>query len=58
MMKIVETTDGRFLGREFDETLPIVLDKGTVFVPDKVELLPDNGKRFSNSSYVIDTIEV
>lgn len=57
MKQIMETTDGQFVGMEFDPDEPIVLD-GSEFVPDKVQHFPDGSSRYSNSNYVIDVQEV
>jgi hypothetical protein len=57
MMQIVSTTDGRFIGREFDPDKPMVFD-GFSFYPDKVQAQPDGSLRLSNSNYVIDAQEI
>ena len=57
MMQIVTTTDGRFIGRQFDPAEPLVLD-GFQFVPDKVQPLPGGMVRLSNSNYVIDAKDI
>ena len=57
MMQIVNTTDGRFIGREFDPGAPMVFD-GFSFTPDKVQPLPGGMVRQSNSNYVIDAKEI
>lgn len=57
-MKIVATTDGRFTGHEFDsEDNPIHLTEDILISVEKVIDLT-GGKRFSNSNYVIDAVEV
>ena len=56
MKKIISTTDGKFVGMEFDPSQPIILD-GSEFMPDKVQNFPDGTSRYSNSSYVIDVQE-
>ena len=57
MMQIVNTTDGRFIGREFDPGAPMVFD-GFSFTPDKGQPLPGGMVRLSNSNYVIDAKEI
>lgn len=57
MMQIVNTTDGRFIGRQFDPDKPMLFD-GFRFTPDKVQAQPDGVVRLSNSNYVIDAKEI
>lgn len=57
MMQVVTTTDGRFIGYQFDPEEPMVFD-GFVFTPDKVVQQPDGLTRLSNSNYVIDAKEL
>lgn len=57
MMQIVNTTDGRFIGRQFDPSQPMVFD-GFSFAPDKVLAQPGGLVRLSNSNYVIDAKEI
>lgn len=59
MMRITYTTDDQFLGHVFDETInPIVLREGIRIYVERVIILPDNGKRFVSSSYIIDAKEI
>jgi hypothetical protein len=54
MMQITATTDGRFVGLIFDEASSIVILDDDVSVQiDRVMEIP-GGKRFINSSYIID----
>lgn len=57
MKRIIDTTDGQFIGRVIDLEKPIDLD-GYIFVPDEIADLPDGITRLSNSSYVIDVSEI
>jgi hypothetical protein len=57
-MIVTETTDGQYLGREFDsDDNPIQLDDDVAVSVEKVMPLPD-GVRFISSSYIIDAHEV
>ena len=58
IVQITATTDGRYLGHEFDSAdNPIRLgDDVFVFVEKTVPL--SDGVRFINTSYIIDTVEV
>ena len=58
MRKIIETTDGKYIGKVFDETEPICLDSGVQLDITKVQNLNNGYFRYSNSSYVILTKEV
>ena len=56
-MKIIATTDGKYVGSEIDiEHIPITLGDGVLFVPDHIITIP-NGKRLYNTNYVIDVQE-
>ena len=58
MMQIVATTDGRYVGKEFDSAdNPIQLDDDVFVFVEKTMPLP-NGMRFINTSYIIDTVEI
>jgi len=52
MRRIIETTDNRFIGTEFDDRKPIVLD-GFVFDSTQKQDLGGGLIRYSNSNYVI-----
>ena len=57
-MQIVNSTDGRYLGHEFDsEDNPIQLDEGVFVFVEKTMPIP-GGVRFINTSYIIDTVEI
>lgn len=57
-MSITATTDGKFLGHEFDSAdNPIVLDDDVAVAVDRTLPLPD-GIRFVSSNYIIDAREV
>ncbi len=57
MRQIIETTDGMFIGMEFDPAQPLILN-GAEFVPDKIIPIGDGMFRYANSSYVIDVKEI
>lgn len=58
IVQITATTDGRYLGHEFDSAdNPIQLDDDVFVFVEKTMPLPD-GVRFINTSYIIDTVEV
>jgi len=58
-LQIISTTDGRFLGHEFEDVFPIQLTPDTLFAPDHpaAQIAPATW-RFANSNYVIDAKEV
>jgi len=57
-LHIVSTTDGRFLGHEFQDIFPLVLG-AYQFIPDDPPMPIGGGLwRFSNSNYSIDAKEV
>ena len=58
MRRIIETTDGKYIGKVFDENKPICFDDVVQFDTDKVQDLGNGFVRYSNSSYVILTKEV
>lgn len=58
MKQIVDTTDEKFIGKIIDfSIMPVNLD-GYLFVPDKVQKLPNGTSRYSNSNYVIDVKDI
>ena len=58
MMQIVNTTDGRYIGHEFDSAdNPIQLNEDVCVFIERTMPLPD-GVRFINTSYIIDAVEV
>lgn len=56
IMKIIDSTDGKFIGMNVDMNLPIMF-LGAEFVPDKIENIPNGAIRLSNSNYIIDLVE-
>tara|TARA_R100001244_G_scaffold580_9_gene1250 strand:+ start:1146 stop:1322 length:177 start_codon:yes stop_codon:yes gene_type:complete len=58
MKKIIETTDGKYLGLDIDDTQPSFVFNDWVFTPTKTQDLGNGFVRYSNSSYVILTKEV
>ena len=58
IVQITATTDGRYLGHEFDsDDNPIQLDDDVFVHVEKTMPIP-GGVRFINTSYVIDTVEI
>lgn len=59
MIRITETTDGLYIGREIDPSqLPVVvLSRDVTVVFDRVDKLPDGTLRLTNSNYTIDAKE-
>lgn len=58
IVQITATTDGRYIGHEFDSAdNPIRLD-GDVFVAVEKTMPIPSGVRFINTSYIIDTVEI
>lgn len=51
--RVIETTDGKYLGLEFDDTKPIITPDGITFEPTKVQDLGNGLIRYSNSNYVV-----
>ena len=58
MKKIIETTDGKYLGLDIDDTQPSFVFNDWGFTPTKTQDLGNGFVRYSNSSYVILTKEV
>lgn len=57
IVQITATTDGRYIGYEFDSAdNPIRL--GDVFVAVEKTMPIPGGVRFINTSYIIDTVEI
>ncbi len=56
--RIVETTDGKYLGLKFDGTKPFISPDGITFHPTKIQNLGNGYTRYSNSHYVILTKEI
>ena len=56
--KILETTDGKYIGLKFDDEKPFVSPDGIPFHVEKVQDLGNGLVRYSNSHYVVLTEEV
>jgi hypothetical protein len=56
-MKIIETTDGQFVGINLDFDEPIILN-GSEFFADEIQFFSNGITRMSNSNYVIDLVKV
>lgn len=58
-MRITDTTDRQHLGFVFDHAAnPIILNDGVEVPVERTIALPNNGIRFINSNYIIDTAKV
>lgn len=57
-LKITSTTDGKFLGYEFERNFPIILPNGSIFSPDYIVTLPSGELRLITSNFIIDVKEV
>ena len=58
ILKIIETTDNKYLGWHFNSELPFVTPTGISLKFDLVQDFGEGHFRCSNSNYVIDAIEV
>lgn len=56
--KIISTTNGAFLGYEFEDTYPVVLPNGSLFYPEYISTLPSGELRLITSNFIIDVKEV
>jgi len=56
--KIVETTDGKYIGLIFDDTKPFISPDGIEFKVDKIQDLGGGLVRYSNSNYIVLSKEV
>lgn len=56
--RVIETTDGKYIGVVFDDTKPLVSSDGIKFTPTKIQDLGDGLIRFSNAHYVVLTKEI
>jgi len=54
MRRIIESTDGKFIGTSFNERKPIKLG-GNLFVPDSTTKLGGGLIQYANSNYIIVT---
>ena len=57
ILKIIGTTDNKYLGLRFNPELPFVTSTGVFLKFDLVQDLGEGHFRYSNSNYVIDAIE-
>ena len=58
IVKVVATTDDKYVGETYDTDLPLTGSDGITFHPTKIQNLGDNLYRFSNSNYVVLAKEV
>lgn len=57
-LKIVNTTNGQFLGYEFEDAYPVQLPNGSIFFPEHIIVLPSGNYRLVTSNFIIDAKEV
>ena len=55
--RVIETTDGKYIGLVFDDQEPLITPDGITFHPTKIQDLGNGIVRFSNSNYVALTEE-
>jgi hypothetical protein len=53
MIRVLATTDGKYIGMLIDETQPIIVE-GVEFIPTYIQDLGNGYFRYSNSNYVAD----
>ena len=58
ILKIIGTTDNKYLGWHFNSELPFVTPTGISLKFDLVQDFGEGHFRYSNSNYVIDAIKV
>ena len=58
MLKIIGTTDNKYLGLRFDSGSDFVTPAGVHFKFDLIQDFGEGHFRYSNSNYVIDAIKV
>jgi len=51
--RVVETTDGKYIGLVFDDTKPLKSPDGITFHPTKVQDLGGGYVRYSNSNFSV-----
>ena len=56
--RIIETTDGKYLGLTYDDSLEYISSDGIEFKPTLVQYLGDGYVRYSNTHYAVLTKEV
>ena len=56
--RVVETTDGKYIGLVFDDQQPFISSDGIEFTPTKIQDLGGGTVRYSNVHYVVLTKEV
>jgi len=56
-LKITISTDQQFIGLEFDQEQPIILNDAA-YVPDSIIELPNDMVRYANSNYVFDCVRI
>lgn len=57
-VRIINTTDGKYIGLVFDTEKALTAPDGITFHPTKVQTLGEGMYRYSNSNYVAEVKEV
>ena len=58
IVRVISSTDKKYLGLVVDTNKPLVSPDGITFNPTKVQSLGDGYYRYSNSNYVIDVKDI
>jgi len=58
MKQIIETTDGKFIGLQFETIEDLKLPNGFTFGSEKVQQVSGGLTRYSNRNYIILTKEI
>ena len=58
IIKVISSTDNKYVGLQFDTEAPFISPDGILFKIDKIQYFGDGHYRYSNSSYIIDAVEV
>ncbi|RLA19248.1 MAG: hypothetical protein DRQ56_05805 [Gammaproteobacteria bacterium] len=58
IVKILATTDGKYVGLSFDTEVPMIAPDGVTFHPTKIQNMGNGYFQFSNSNYVVLTKQV
>ena len=58
MQQIIETTDGKFIGLQFENIEDLKLPNGFTFGSEKIQQVSGGLTRYSNRNYIILTKEI
>jgi hypothetical protein len=53
MIKIIDTTDGKFIGKVIDETIKEIQLNDSIFIPDFIKQISSTEFILYNNNYVI-----